>query len=58
MIVFSSFTLLEQVYCMRLTLLPLLFYLCECGAKLLTFIFLLFDILRIDVGVVHDFIFQ
>jgi len=57
-IVFSSFTLLEQVFCMRLTLLPLLFDLRECGAKLLAFLFLLFDIMRIDVGTVNDFIFQ
>jgi len=47
-----------KFFCMRLTLLPLLFYLRECGAKLLAFFFLLFDIMHIDVGPVHDFIFQ
>jgi len=39
---------------MRLTLLPLLFYLRECGAKLLAFPFLVFDIMHIDGGAVHE----
>jgi len=34
------------------------FYLRECGADLLDFLFHTFDIMRIDVGAVHDFIFQ
>ena len=43
---------------MRLILLPLFFDLRECGTKLLAFLFLLFDIMHIDVDAVHDFIFQ
>jgi len=57
-IVLSSFMLLDQVFCMRLTLIPLLFYLREYGVELLAFLFLLFDMMRIDVSAVHYLYFN